>query len=142
MKNTIRLSTATALILGASLIFASAHEFLIKDVLIVHPRVNIDQQARTAEGYLYLENTGNHTVRLISASSPHAERVNIRQRAGSDGQSITSVDLPPGGGAEFVPGGSILLFSGLHDLPGGDEMLPVTLTFESAGDLKIGFMME
>lgn len=95
--------------------------------------------ATTAAGYLTL--TSRSGDRLISISSPEAARVEVHETAFADGvmtmrQVKDGLPLPAGEAVVLEPGGRHLMFTQLAGpLADGDEV-PVTLTFERAGDLE------
>lgn len=96
--------------------------------------------ARNAGGFLTITNTGDADNRLVSATSPVSERVELhtmtmdgdvmRMRELEDG-----VALPAGEMVELKPGGLHVMFIGLSGPFVTGETVPVTLTFES-GDTQ------
>lgn len=96
--------------------------------------------ARNAGGFLTIMNTGDADNRLISATSPVSERVELhtmtmdgdvmRMREMEDG-----IALPAGEMVELKPGGLHVMFIGLSGPFVTGETVPVTLTFES-GDTQ------
>jgi copper(I)-binding protein len=98
--------------------------------------------AKVAGGYLTIENRGHSTERLQSASATHALRTEIHEMAVNDGvMTMRPLDrglaIAPGQVVTLAPGGGHLMFIGLDGpLHAGDQM-PVTLSFERAGDVKV-----
>lgn len=97
--------------------------------------------ARVAGGYLTIENRGHAPERLRAASSTHALRTEIHEMTVSDGvMTMRPLDkglvIAPGQVVTLAPGGGHLMFIGL-DVPlhAGDQM-PVTLSFERAGEVS------
>ncbi|MFN3171971.1 MAG: copper chaperone PCu(A)C [Hyphomicrobiales bacterium] len=96
--------------------------------------------ARNAGGFLTIMNTGDADNRLVSATSPVSERVELhtmtmdgdvmRMREMEDG-----IALPAGEMVELKPGGLHVMFIGLSGPFATGETVPVTLTFES-GDTQ------
>lgn len=96
--------------------------------------------ARNAGGFLTIMNTGDSDDRLVSATSPASERVELhtmtmdgdvmRMREMEDG-----IALPAGEMVELKPGGLHVMFIGLSGPFVTGETVPVTLTFES-GDTQ------
>jgi periplasmic copper chaperone A len=100
--------------------------------------------APVAAGYIAIRNLGKTGDRLLSATSPDAERVEIhdmtmnggvmRMRKLSDGVAITA-----GSRVEFEPGGMHLMFiTPKRRLQPGDRVT-ATLRFERAGAQEIRF---
>lgn len=96
--------------------------------------------ARNAGGFVTIVNTGDVDNRLVSATSPVSERVELhtmtmdgdvmRMRELEDG-----IALPAGETVELKPGGLHVMFIGLSAPFVTGETVPVTLTFES-GDTQ------
>ena len=102
--------------------------------------------APTGVGYMTITNAGDAGDRLVSASSPAVDHVEIHEMAVKDG-IMTMRPVP--GGLSVPPHGSLVLKSGGYHLmlikpkqplKAGDT-LPISLTFEKAGtrtvDLKV-----
>ena len=94
--------------------------------------------APTGVGYMTITNAGDGADRLVSASSPAVDHVEIHEMAVKDG-IMTMRPVP--GGLPIPPHGSLVLKSGGYHLmlikpkrplKAGD-VVPVTLTFEKAG---------
>jgi len=92
-------------------------------------------------GYLTIVNGTGAEDRLMSASSPRAERVELHEMSMDGGvmrmRAMEAVAIPAGGEAEFAPGGRHLMFFGVAQpfIPG--EEIPVTLTFANAGPIEV-----
>ncbi|GMO11531.1 copper chaperone PCu(A)C [Bradyrhizobium sp. TM233] len=98
--------------------------------------------AKVAGGYLTIENRGHTAERLQAASAAHALRTEIHEMAVNDGvMTMRPLDkglvIAPGQIVTLAPGGGHLMFIGL-DVPlhAGDQM-PVMLSFEHAGAVKV-----
>lgn len=92
--------------------------------------------AATGAGYLTIVNEGA-ADRLVSASSPAAEKVELHESA-MDGMVMTMRPLGPvgikaGETLALAPGGKHLMFTGLKAPFVAGAKVPVTLTFEIAG---------
>ena len=103
-------SIALALSLSILTVVADAHEYKLKALHIDHPLARATPPgARAADAFLSVENKGATPDRLIAASSPVAEIVEVhettmdggvmRMRAipGIDINARSKVDLKPGG---------------------------------------------
>ena len=105
------------------------------------------RNAGEAAGFVTIANTGPDADRLVAASSPLAETVeihgikvvgpNIQMRPFSDGLA-----LPAGVSKTLKPRGYHLLLRGLTAPLAKGSTLPVTLTFEKAGALVVDFAVE
>jgi copper(I)-binding protein len=102
---------------------------------------------KKAGGFFTLANKGTEPDRLIAASSPAAEKIEIHaikvvgggigMRPREDGLA-----LPPGVTLTLQPRGYHLFLTGLRApaIPG--ERLPVTLIFEKAGSIDVELLVE
>jgi copper(I)-binding protein len=103
--------------------------------------------AQVAGGYLSVENNGTLPDRLLSVSSDAAKKVEIHEMALNDGvmtmRPVTGgLIIEPGKTMKFVPGGRHLMFIGLTaPLREGDQV-PVSLRFETAGEVKVAFVVK
>ena len=98
---------------------------------------------KTAAAYLTIANGGSAADRLISASSPAAERVEIHSIAVVDDVMTMrpvpdGLDVPAGGSVALTPGGAfhLMLIGAAEPLAEG-AAVPMTLTFERAGALDM-----
>ncbi|HEV7253178.1 MAG TPA: copper chaperone PCu(A)C [Mesorhizobium sp.] len=98
---------------------------------------------RTAAAYLTIANAGSAPDRLLSASSPAAERVEIHSMAVVDDvMTMRSVpdglEVPAGGSVALTPGGEfhLMLVNVAEPLAEGGQA-PLTLNFERAGALEV-----
>lgn len=136
--------TQLSMLLGATLLGAQAlaHDFTAGDMHIIHPWSRaLPPVAPTGAAYLVLENKGEQTDRLISATSPIARRVELHEHIHQDGlmkmQQIDSVEIAPGAEVEFKPGGHhFMLFDLQQPLTDGSSY-PMTLNFEHAGKVDV-----
>lgn len=98
--------------------------------------------AKVAAGYFVVANGGIESDRLVSATSPRAARTEIHEIVL---EGTVAKMRPVAGGIEVPPGGSaVLKEDGLHvmfidvDAPFTEgETIPVTLTFEKAGNVDV-----
>lgn len=103
--------------------------------------------AQTGGGFLVVANTGTTADRLIGASSPAADKVEIhemkmegsvmRMRALDKG-----VEIPPGASVALKPGGLHVMFMGLKAPFRKGGSVPLTLVFEKAGKLEVELSVE
>lgn len=100
--------------------------------------------AKVAGGYLTIENRGTAPDRLLSGSTELAKRLEIHEMAVNDGVMtmrpvVDGLIIAPGSNVKFAPGGYHLMFVGLNAPLRQGEQVPVTLTFERAGAIKVVF---
>ena len=97
--------------------------------------------ARVAGGYLVMRNTGPGADRLVGASSPASERVEMHSMSMEGGvmkmRELKNIPLPAGGTLELRPGETHLMFVNLNRPFKVGEAVPVTLRFERAGERRI-----
>lgn len=90
--------------------------------------------------YLTLENAGPAADRLLGASTPAAQAVELHSMQ-MDGnvmrmRQVEAIELPAGGSVALAPGGLHLMLMGLKaPLKAGDR-LPLVLRLERAGELR------
>lgn len=111
-------------------------------------QVSIDQPwmratapgAKVAGGFMVLHNKGKAPDRLVAAASPVAERVELHVHIDDGGvmkmRQVQGFDVPAGGRFELKPGGAHLMFMNIKRQIKEGEKIPVTLTFEKAGEVK------
>ena len=96
---------------------------------------------RPAGAYLTIANAGTDDERLLSASSPAFDVIELHESAMTDGvmtmARVREIVVPAGGVAMLAPGGlHLMLFGGSAPFKIGD-MYPVTLDFENAGPVEV-----
>jgi copper(I)-binding protein len=93
-------------------------------------------------GFLKITNTGTAPDRLISASSPAAEMVQVHEMK-MDGSVMRmrevekGLEIPAGGSVTLAPGGFHLMMMGLKGPLKQGTTVPVTLVFEKAGKIDV-----
>lgn len=93
-------------------------------------------------GYVTIANAGSEADRLVSASSPVAEMVQLHQMK-MEGEVMKmnevegGIEIPAGGTVTLAPGGLHIMFMGLKERFVEGGKVPVTLTFEKAGEVTI-----
>ena len=143
---TARLALIFALMLIP--IAALAHEYQAGDLHIAHPSsVATPPRAPNGVAYLTIHHGGEKADRLISASTPRADRVQLHQSREADGMAaMEKVDLPltiaPGTELKLAPGGRHFMLMGIHAPLKVGERIPLTLVFESAGEVEVELAVE
>ncbi|MBP1805775.1 copper chaperone PCu(A)C [Rubellimicrobium aerolatum] len=97
-------------------------------------------QATTGSAYMMIHNHGDAGDRLLGASSPAAERVELHESREEDGvMRMTPVEgglpIPADGELELRRGGVHLMLMGLTRPFADGDVIEVTLTFERTGDM-------
>jgi periplasmic copper chaperone A len=134
--------TLAALALATCALAALAHSYAVGPIQIGHPWARATLAVQTAGGaYLKLQNTGSTPDRLVSASTPVAQRVELHSMA-MDGnimrmREIDAIDIPPGQVVELKPGSLHLMLVGLKAPLKQDSKVPLTLKFEKAGEVQV-----
>lgn len=100
--------------------------------------------AKVAGGYLTVENRGAAPDRLLSASSPAADKVEVHQMAIQDGiMTMRPLDeglaIPPDATVTLAPGGEHIIFVGLAAPFEEGQRVPVTLIFRRSGKIETSF---
>jgi copper(I)-binding protein len=125
---------------------AAAHGFQAGTIAIGHPWGRATPPgAPTGGGYLKLDNRGPDD-RLISASSPVAERVELHTMKMEGDvmrmRQVDAIDVPTGKTVELKPGGLHLMMVGLKAPLKEGTMVPATLKFEKAGEVHVELKIE
>jgi periplasmic copper chaperone A len=125
-----------------------AHEYNGKAVVVFHPWARATPGGSTI-GAAYLDIIGLKTAagdKLVGASSPGAGHVEMHTHQMDDGvmkmRKIDSVSVSPGQTKTFAPGGDhLMLFDLKAPLKEGGR-LPITLTFETSGEIAVEAYIE
>ncbi len=93
-------------------------------------------------GFLTIENTGTEPDRLVSATSPASDVVQIHEMAMEGNvmkmrQLADGLEIPAGETVVLAPGGFHLMFMGLKQAFVEGETIEVTLVFEKAGTVEV-----
>jgi len=100
------------------------------------------QSQRRAErrDILTLVNSGADADRLVGASSPVAENIQIHEEKTEDGVSkmrqLEVIEVPPGSTVMLKPSGIHLMMKLKQQLQEG-QTFPLTLTFEKTGAVEV-----
>jgi copper(I)-binding protein len=93
-------------------------------------------------GFLKITNGGTTPDRLVSATSPAADIVQVHEMK-MDGSVMRmrevekGLEIPAGGGVTLAPGGYHLMMMGLKGPLKQGAKVPVKLVFEKAGSIEI-----
>ncbi len=96
--------------------------------------------APNSAAYLAIASAGGPD-RLVSATSSAAKAVELHTTIKKDDvmqmQKIEAIEIPAGGTAELAPGGAHVMLLGVTERLTEGAMIPLTLTFEAAGDVEV-----
>lgn len=130
-----------ALLLSAAPALADGPEVHDAYALVTRPG------APTGTAYMVIHNHGATGDRLLGASSPVAERVQIHASLVENGVSRMEtveegLDLPPEGEIRLERGGLHLMVLGIADPLEDGDVIPMTLHFAQAGDLDVDVLVD
>ncbi|QRF90585.1 hypothetical protein CLH39_10230 [Alcaligenes faecalis] len=121
---------------------AFAHGYKAGPIEIEHPwsRATVEQ-ATTGAVYLVLRNPSKQEDRLLSASTPAAEKVELHTHI-HDGdvmrmRQINAIDISPESNTTLEPSGLHLMLIGLKQPLVKGKAFPMTLVFEQAGPVTV-----
>ena len=127
---------------------AIAHDVTIGDLVLKHPEMRMAPPgARASGGYVTIINTGNTADRLVSAKAPFSQKTEIHTMT-MEGDVMkmrelpNGIEIPAGGIVHLQPGGLHIMFVGLTGPTREGAMNDVELTFENAGTVSAGFIVE
>lgn len=121
---------------------ALAHGFKAGAIEIEHPWARASA-ASVPNGavYLVLHNEGKEGDRLVSASSPAADRVELHTHIDENGvmkmRQINAVEVAPDTTIKLAPSGLHIMLLGLKAPLVKGKAFPLTLTFEKAGTVTV-----
>ena len=97
--------------------------------------------ARTGAAYLMLENPGGASDKLVAASSPAADKVELHTHI-KDGdimrmREVEYIEVGPQSMVRLQPGGLHIMLVGLKGPLTKGESFPLTLVFEKAGEVTV-----
>jgi periplasmic copper chaperone A len=98
--------------------------------------------AKSAGGYMLIENAGTTPDHLIGATTEGARQSGVHEmKMDGDVMKMSEVpnglEIPAGGSVTLEPGGSHVMMMGIVQPLRPNECLKLTLTFEKAGELPI-----
>jgi copper(I)-binding protein len=124
----------------------SAHEIKAGDLAIVHPWTVATAGRIDCIVSMTIENHGTRADRLIGATSPVAQRVELHEHRAVDKAAEAmlplAVDLPPNGVVKLGPKGKHLVLIGLKQPLVAYGSIVLMLKFEKAGVIPIDVMIE
>lgn len=95
--------------------------------------------------YLSVMNVGDTADKLVSVSTPAAERAELHTHIMDGGvmkmRQVDSVDIPAGAKTVLEPGGLHIMLFGLKQPLVEGKSYPLTLGFEHAGEIQVDVMI-
>ena len=121
---------------------ALAHNHEKGDIEVRHPWSRATPPgAKVAVGYMEIRNRGRQPDRLVSASTPLAQRVemHVTERDGEvmKMRQVQSFEIPARERYALRPGGSHLMLVDIARPLKAGERFPMRLVFERAGEMDI-----
>ena len=127
---------------------ATAHSHTKRGLEIVHPwtRETPDKDTTTARVFMTIKNRSGRSDRLLSASTPRADKVELHAAdAASPRQAkpaATAFVIAPGRDLVLHPSGPSLVLIGMKKGFHAYDTLKMTLVFEKAGRIVVDVMVE
>lgn len=137
------LIAAAAATLIAAAVPAAAHDVKVGDLEITSPWTRATPPgAANGGGFVTITNTGTVDDRLVGAASPIAKKVELHTMEMADGVMKMrpiegGIAVPAGETVRLAPGGDHIMFMGLKTPIKAGTLVPVTLTFETAGPTEL-----
>jgi copper(I)-binding protein len=137
--------SARFLALAAVLAFtapAMAGDYKVGALTIGNPWTRPAMASMNGVGFMTITNAGGKPVKLLSAESPMAGKVEIHRSAMADGvmtmrRQDEGVTIPAGGSVAFAPGGYHFMLLGLKQPLAQGQKAPVTLVFDNGRRVAI-----
>lgn len=142
MKKTLLILAGLALSLPAL-----AHEYTVGALKIGHPWSRaLPAASQNGAAYFSVDNPGSEPDRLLSASTPRAQRAELHNHINDNGvmrmRQVPDVAVPVGQKVSFMPGSLHVMLMGLTaPLKVGDRF-PMTLRFEKAGEVTVDVVVQ
>jgi copper(I)-binding protein len=140
-----------ALALAAGLLgpaLASAHDYKLGTLAIEHPWAPESiGPAPTGAAYMTVVNGGNEADRLVAASTPRAQRVELHSNQIDDGiikmRAVKAIEVAPGSPVVLQPAGALhIMLIGVKEPLKEGTRFPMTLTFEKAGSIEVEIQVQ
>ncbi|MBP2230590.1 copper chaperone PCu(A)C [Azospirillum agricola] len=117
---------------------ALAHDYKAGPIAIDHPWARATApSAPNGAAYFVLNSVGPDGDRLLSASTPVAEKAELHTHLMDNGvmkmRPVNAIEVTPGSPAALAPGGLHVMLLGLKQPLVKGRSFPLTLVFEKAG---------
>lgn len=98
--------------------------------------------AKVAGGYFTVSNNGAAADRLVSATSPASNKVEVHEMSMANGVMTMrpleqGLVIEPGKSVTLAPGGFHMMLTDLKEPLKEGGLLPITLVFEKAGNVEV-----
>jgi copper(I)-binding protein len=126
---------------------AAAQDFSVGELVVHSPWARpLPPVAENGAAYLSVTNHAMHPDRLISGSTPIAERVEFHTHVKSGSmmmmRKLDAVDIGAHDTVTMRPGGMHVMLLGLQKPLVANESFPLTLTFAKAGSTTVTVLVE
>lgn len=144
IRNYVQLATLIVFLALPRTVFA--HEFKVGDVEITQPYARaMLPGAKVGGGYLKVINNGA-ADRLVSAKAERAAPVQLHEMKMDGGIMVmrelkAGIAIPANAVTELKPGGYHVMFMNVRQPFKEGEIVTATLTFETAGQVDVGFVV-
>lgn len=127
-------------LLGAGSVWA--HGYKAGSIEIGHPWARATApSAPSGAVYFVLSNVGKDDDRLLSATTPVAEKAELHTHLIDGGvmrmRPVDAVEVAPGSPTTFAPGGLHVMLTGLKQPLVKGKAFPLTLRFEKGGPVTV-----
>lgn len=135
-------AAAVMLTAAAFISFARGAEVTAGDLAVISAWARATPPgADVAAAYVTVENGGSGDDRLTGIATPAATSTSIHETVEENGvatmRPLEHAIVPAGGRLEMAPGGIHVMLMGLTGPLVEGEMMPLTITFEHAGELTL-----
>ena len=142
MRLLLPAAIALALTLAAAISIARSEAPTLGDIAVTSAWARATPpRAEVGAAYLTIENRGAAEDRLLRVESPMAKSVELHEGLEENGvarmRPVENQYVPPGGALAMRPGGAHLMLMGLSAPLKEGDTLPLTLTFERAGQVSV-----
>jgi len=113
-----------------------------QDILVEEPWARESPPGvQNGAAYMSLVNQSSDTDRLVSASAPVSETVELHTHLMEEGvmkmRQVKAIEVAPSSATVLQPGGLHVMFIGLGEPLVAGESFPLTLNFENAGEITV-----
>jgi copper(I)-binding protein len=138
---------AVCIVLAAVLVLpAAAHSHKTKNLEVVHPWTfeTTQKGVTTARVFMTIKNSAHGADRLISASTPRADKVELAvgEDGGKNGKAAAPFSIAPGKPLVLHAKGQHLVLTGLKKALIAYEDFKLVLVFEKAGRMTVDVVVE
>lgn len=141
-RSLLALALGLSLGLASPIVAGDADMARVGDIM-VHDgwaRASIGKAPNSA-AYMTLMTEGAETDKLIQVTTPLADRAELHNHLMEDGiakmREVEAIEIAPGEATPLKPGGLHVMLIGLKEKLAEGSSLPLTLTFEKAGEITL-----